>query len=100
MKPKLKIEGQRATINGVLTIKHCKDIYQMVKKLTETDVHQVVIDNPTEIDLSVIQILWSFRLSQSRKRNLEVVFILRETDYNLMTRSGFSYFLTPSNNQL
>lgn len=96
MKPKLKIEGNRAVIHGALTIKYHKEFFQLVRKLEAPEVREVIIDHPTEIDLSAIQMLWLLEVLKRKKMEpVTITFNLNDTDRSLMKRCGFSHVVTP-----
>ncbi|HEY0741577.1 MAG TPA: hypothetical protein VGD40_08945 [Chryseosolibacter sp.] len=95
MKPKVKMEGDQAVINGPLTIKHHKEVLSLLKKVADGNVSRLVIDHPSELDLSSVQMLWSLCSSKkSTNSPINVVFALNEADTSLLKRCGFSFLIT------
>lgn len=93
MKPKLKVENDHAVIQGALTIKHHRELFQIMKKLFEMKMTKVIVEQPSELDLSAIQMLWSLRISTARENTpMNISFNLSESDQRLLTRCGFSFF--------
>lgn len=95
MKPKLKMENDRAVINGSLTIKHHKDVLLLLRKIADTSIPKVVLDHPAELDLSALQMIWSLYITKKNTGSpVTLVFSLNEPDHKLLQRCGFSFLLT------
>jgi hypothetical protein len=95
MKPKLKIDTDKAVLQGPLTIRYHKEVAALLQKLTDSNVSQIVVDKPSELDLSSVQMLWSLYITKKKSNNrISVVFNLNEQDHNLLSRCGFSSLLT------
>ena len=95
MKPKLKIENDRAVINGALTIKHHKEVLHLLQKVADANIPVVVFDHPADLDLSSVQMIWSlYTTKKNTSSPVRLVFNLNEPDYKLLQRCGFSFLLT------
>jgi hypothetical protein len=97
MKPKVKHVkkpngGVQAVLSGELTLKYHRDIVEIFNTLDATiEAVELLLDRPSGIDLSFLQILAAFQAERKRQgKSLSVSAFLLEADGKLIARTGFS----------
>lgn len=101
MKPSIEFketeQGTVAVLSGALTVQFAQDMKAALQKILDRDdVLTFILDNPESVDLSFLQLYWSFKKRCSDdNRVMHLKTILSEADTVLLTKTSLQTILFP-----